>query len=587
MPPKKKQTRGKSVPQKSPSPEPTKRTTRTRGARQKSPSPSPQPKKQDKKGAKQTQKAQKKQTKQKSPSPSPQPKQQAKKGGRRGKQQKSKSKSKSPSPQKKADKKDTSQNLVADTKKDDPVVIEKLVVKGKAAVDKYVPGKDNYIVLQTASKVYACTLNQWGRVGVPGQQSLMGPFDQNKAIQAYEKKHGDKTVKGNYIEIDINYGDDDEQDDGKAEAEETKTDTKQEEVKKAESKLEKETQDLMNLIFDTKLMDETMKEIGYDPKKMPLGKLADSSIQKGYKVLSELQEAIKKKKGRQTYADLSSQFYSYIPHDFGFQKMINFILDDEEKVKSKLNMLQTLSDMKIATTIIGGTQKQNDSESIVDKNYKKLNCDLKVMNEKKNADEWSIIKKCIDNTKEGWKVDIQNIWKVKREGEVERFNTKIGNNRLLWHGSRVTNYGGILSTGLRIAPPEAPASGYLFGKGLYFADQFSKSANYCRGTGNDILIMLCDAAIGNPQVLERPNSGAANLPAGTHSTKGFGTHAPTEESYVDVPNAEYPVKIPQGKPVRTTSSNYQGFNEYIVYNVNQARIRYLLKVSLTRASSGW
>lgn len=34
----------------------------------------------------------------------------------------------------------------------------------------------------------------------------------------------------------------------------------------------------MNLIFDTKLMDETMKEIGYDPKKMPLGKLADSSI---------------------------------------------------------------------------------------------------------------------------------------------------------------------------------------------------------------------------------------------------------------------------------------------------------------------
>jgi hypothetical protein len=29
---------------------------------------------------------------------------------------------------------------------------------------------------------------------------------------------------------------------------------------------------------------------------------------------------------------------------------------------------------------------------------------------------------------------------------------------------------GILKQGLRIAPPEAPVSGYMFGKGVYFAD---------------------------------------------------------------------------------------------------------------------
>lgn len=28
------------------------------------------------------------------------------------------------------------------------------------------------------------------------------------------------------------------------------------------------------------------------------------------------------------------------------------------------------------------------------------------------------------------------------------------NKKLLWHGSRLTNWGGILSQGLRIAPPE-------------------------------------------------------------------------------------------------------------------------------------
>jgi hypothetical protein len=39
-------------------------------------------------------------------------------------------------------------------------------------------------------------------------------------------------------------------------------------------------------------------------------------------------------------------------------------------------------------------------------------------------------------------------------------------------------FAGILSQGLRIAPPEAPSIGYMFGKGVYFADMVSKSANY-------------------------------------------------------------------------------------------------------------
>ena len=83
----------------------------------------------------------------------------------------------------------------------------------------------------------------------------------------------------------------------------------------------------MNLIFDMKMIDTTMKEIGYDPKKMPLGKLADETIKQAYKVLNELNEAIKHKKGRDTYNQLSGQFFSLVPHDFGFQKMQQFVID--------------------------------------------------------------------------------------------------------------------------------------------------------------------------------------------------------------------------------------------------------------------
>ena len=76
---------------------------------------------------------------------------------------------------------------------------------------------------------------------------------------------------------------------------------------------------------------------------------------------------------------------------------------------------------------------------------------------------------------------IADIFEVERDGEHGRFEPQkaLGNRQLLWHGSRTSNFGGILSQGLRIAPPEAPKTGYRFGKGAYFADVIGKSASYC------------------------------------------------------------------------------------------------------------
>jgi poly [ADP-ribose] polymerase len=151
----------------------------------------------------------------------------------------------------------------------------------------------------------------------------------------------------------------------------------------------------------------------------------------------------------------------------------------------------------------------------------------------------------------------------------------LDNKLLLWHGSRITNFVGILSQGLRIAPPEAPVSGYRFGKGCYFADMSSKSLGYCYPSGNTALILLCEVAVGNPNVVKNSDSSfcLANLPKGKHSTKYLGSTFPPEESYITHEN----VKIPIGKP-----SNVNGwdFNEYIVYDTNQVKLKYLLKLKV-------
>ncbi len=123
-----------------------------------------------------------------------------------------------------------------------------------------------------------------------------------------------------------------------------------------------------------------MKEIGYDAKRMPLGKLGDTTIKQAYGVLSKLSDAVKKKSVDEM-RKLSSEFYTLIPHDFGFAKMSNFILDNDEKVKEKIKMLQTISDLKITSKLLD--EKKDDNEAVFDQNYKKLGCTIKTVDQKK------------------------------------------------------------------------------------------------------------------------------------------------------------------------------------------------------------
>lgn len=152
---------------------------------------------------------------------------------------------------------------------------------------------------------------------------------------------------------------------------------------------------------------------------------------------------------------------------------------------------------------------------------------------------------------------------------------------LLWHGSRLTNFVGILSQGLRIAPPEAPVTGYMFGKGVYFADMCSKSANYCftsklNPTG---LMLLCEVALGEYSDKYYADYYAANLPVGKSSTRGRGKTAPPESSYVTIYDD---VKVPLGEGADQVFPNGQRssllYNEFIVYDIKQIKMKYLLRL---------
>ena len=83
---------------------------------------------------------------------------------------------------------------------------------------------------------------------MPGQNALVPVGDVNTAIRNFEKKLRDKTISGEYVELEIVTGDDDKKEEQKKQG---KQKGKKEKVK---SKLDPRLQNLINLIFDMKMI---------------------------------------------------------------------------------------------------------------------------------------------------------------------------------------------------------------------------------------------------------------------------------------------------------------------------------------------
>jgi len=159
---------------------------------------------------------------------------------------------------------------------------------------------------------------------------MQGPMTKEKAIREFNKKKHDKSDKGDYriLEKDYNFTD-------PAEAK------KKEEESYDKSKLHPKVKEFVRMIFDMKMMNSQMKEIGYDAEKMPLGKLAPSTIKKGFDVLKNIAKELENAKPSSAHlAELTSEFYSQIPHNFGMSRAP--IIDSNKKVKDKLEMLESI-----------------------------------------------------------------------------------------------------------------------------------------------------------------------------------------------------------------------------------------------------
>lgn len=244
------------------------------------------------------------------------------------------------------------------------------------------------------------------------------------------------------------------------------------------------------------------------------------------------------------------------------------------------NRVEALGEIELAAKLL--KDDLGEEEDPLCSHYKRLRCNILPLDG--DSEDVAMIKRYLSNTHaethSSYTVEILQVFKVSRDDEDARFQKfrTTENRMLLWHGSRLTNWTGILSQGLRIAPPEAPVTGYMFGKGVYFADMFSKSANYCFASSSSPVgvLLLCEVALGDMVELPAANYHADNLPAGKLSTKGVGETAPDPSEFCTLPDG---VVVPLGIPKKQSATRVSLlYNEFIVYNVEQIRMRYLLQV---------
>ena len=106
----------------------------------------------------------------------------------------------------------------------------------------------------------------------------------------------------------------------------------------------------------------------------------------------------------------------------------------------------------------------------------------------------------------------------------------------------------------------------------------SKSANYCYATAKNPwgLLLLCEVALGKENELMAADYKADKLPKGKQSVKGCGEIAPDPENEVTMDEGK--TVVPMGPGVKARERHSLIYNEYIVYNTNQVRLRYIAKI---------
>jgi poly [ADP-ribose] polymerase len=287
----------------------------------------------------------------------------------------------------------------------------------------------------------------------------------------------------------------------------------------------------------------------------PLGVLTIGQIEKGEALLQELYALFQKKRAsRDEMIRLSGEFYTVIPHRLGRTRAAveEAVIDSLEDFEQKQETLQLMKDM----LAVNGEAGDVLFKSEVEKQYDALRCEMEWVDPGSLRGR-EIADHMLKSQVKSHNIRIVNIYSLKRDVEWSGFTEGIDNQRLLFHGSRIKNWVGILSRGILL--PKIVVSmgvnrtdaGWL-GNGIYFGDAACTSSYYTTpGRKKTRLMAIARVALGRMKDYTKITYGLNAPPDGYDSCHGVRARIGLSSQFAD--------------------------DEYVVYKTQQQRLETLVE----------
>lgn len=277
----------------------------------------------------------------------------------------------------------------------------------------------------------------------------------------------------------------------------------------------------------------------------PLGKVSGTQVVKGLTVLKKIEDILDG--GGTLDANrlerLSDEFYSVIPVPFGSRVDKNkFLIDNYVKLNERKDLLGVMNSV---------VQAQDTLEKTLQEKYESLNIKLKPLSNRTN-DYKRIVEKVSGSHSRHhrFNVKVTDVFEVEEMLGHDNFNPNNVQTMELFHGSRNENILSIMQSGLKIKPKSAVHTGSMFGSGIYFASDVTKSANYCWGFGHaseeSYYMFICEVATGKIKDYDSAQPHLSSAPKPFNSVRGV-----------------------KGRSLL--------HDEHIVFNDNQVKIKYIVE----------
>jgi poly [ADP-ribose] polymerase 2/3/4 len=298
----------------------------------------------------------------------------------------------------------------------------------------------------------------------------------------------------------------------------------------------------------------------------PLGILTIGQVEKGESILARLYQIIQAggaKKRRGDLEELSGEFYTVIPHRIGRarQEVASAIIDSVDAFGRKQETLQLMKDM---LQVDGDASGQGSVlyDARVDQQYRSLKCHVGWL--PADHPDHRQVASYVERTRGCWRrIKVHNVFSLSRGDEWAAYEGAMresaDNQRLLFHGSRIANWVGILSRGI-LLPKVAVSMGVRrtdagwLGNGIYFGDAASTSCAYTSpGRKKTSLMAVARVALGRPKEYTKITYGLTAPPSGYDSCHGVRGTARRDSEFYD--------------------------DEYVVYDTARQRLEYLVEFS--------